>query len=135
MDDVEQSIIVNAPASKAYELWTQVENYPKFMKVLREVRRIDEKTFYWKVERNGKEYEATAEVTLQIPGRRIAWRNTSGAENSGVVCFQPEGENQTRISLKMKYVPDAGWQSPAVLSERLQTHLSNFKSLIETGKC
>jgi len=135
MEDVEKSIVVNVPVARAYEMWTRIEEFPKFMKVLREVRRIDEKTFYWKVDRDGQEYEAMAEVTLQIPQRRIAWRNISGAENSGVVCFQAEEGNKTKVSLKMKFVADAGWRDTGVLSERLETHLKNFKSLIETGKC
>jgi len=78
MEDVEKSITVNAPVARAYELWTHIEEFPKFIKVLREVRKIDEKTFYWKVDRDGQEYEAVAEVTLQIPERRgepfPAWR-------------------------------------------------------------
>jgi len=135
MEDVEKSITVNAPVARAYELWTHIEEFPKFIKVLREVRKIDEKTFYWKVDRDGQEYEAVAEVTLQIPERRMAWRTISGVENSGVVCFEPAGENKTKVSFKMKYVSDAGWRNPEVLSERLATHLKNFKSLIETGAC
>lgn len=131
MISVEETVVVDAPIDRVYERWTHVEDFPRFMPAVREMRRIDGKRFHWRVERGGREYEATFEIVLRIPQRRIAWRTISGSESSGVVCFGPELGRRTRVSFKMKYAPDAGWDSPAELRERLRTRLSRFKALME----
>ena len=131
MESVEESIIVHAPIGKVYEQWTRIEDFPKFMPAVREMRRIDENHFFWRVKRGDREYEAMFEVVLRIPERRIAWRTISGCESSGVVSFMRELGNQTRVTFKMKYVPHAGWASPAALLARLRLRLKYFKALIE----
>ena len=136
MQSIERSIEVDAVIGSVYQFWCDFGNFPKFMKPMREARRIDEKHYYFRSERGGKEYETVAEMSLQIPEKRVAWRTVSGVQNSGVVSFEPHPEGKkTTIKLKMIYEPDAGWQDPEVLSRRLQAHLENFKSLIETGSC
>jgi uncharacterized membrane protein len=131
MESVEQSIVVDAPIDQVYQQWTCIEDFPKFMPAVREMRRIDEKHFHWRVERGGREYESTFEVVLRIPERRIAWRTTSGSESSGVVCFAAEVGHKTRVTFKMKYVGGAGWDSAAELLERLRSRLNNFKALMD----
>jgi len=135
MQSVQTSIVVNAPVGSAYELWTNFENFPKFMKALREVRRIDDRHYYLRSERGGKEYETIAEISVKIPERRVAWRSKAGAESSGVVSFESEPDGSTKIRFEMIYDPNAGWQDPLALSERLQSNLVNFKTLMETGDC
>jgi len=131
MESVEKSIVVNVPSATAYEQWARVEDFPRFLKSVREVRRIDENHFDWRVERSGQEYESVFQIMLRIPDHRIAWRTLSGAESSGVVCSEMECGGKSRVTLKMKYVPDAGWHDPSVLSERLESHLRHFKEFIE----
>ena len=131
MESVEEFIIVDASVERVYRQWTRIEDFPKFMPAVREMRRIDETHFHWRVERGGHEYESTLEVILRIPGRRIAWRTISGAESSGVVCFAAELGQKTTVSFKMKYVEGAGWQSSNALRKRLKSRLQNFKALME----
>jgi len=135
MESVETFIVVNAPVERVYQPWTNFENFPKFMKSLREVRRIAENRYYFRSEREGKEYEIIVEMSLHIPDRRVAWRTTSGEETSGVVSFESEPDGRTKIGLKMLYDAQAGWKNPVTLSERLQSNLENFKKLMETGNC
>src|ERR1700722_17151574 len=110
MKSAETFIVVNAPVGSAYQLWTNFENYPKFMKSVREVRRIDGKHCYFRTEREGKQYEIIAGMMLQIPDRRIAWRTTPGEESSGVVSFEPEPDGSTKIRYSMIYHSNEGWQ-------------------------
>jgi len=133
MESVEESIIVNAPVQRVYGQWKRIEDFPKFMPAVREMRRIDETHFRWRVERCGREYESTFEVVLRIPERRIAWRTISGSESSGVVCFAAELGQKTSVTFKMKYVEGAGWQSAAALRKRLKSRLMNFKALMEAA--
>ena len=136
-ESVEASIIVEAPVAKIYDQWIKVEDFPRFMKAVRELRRVEQDRFYWRVERAGKEYESVLQIILRIPQRRIAWRTISGVESSGVVALDPMPGNKTLVSFKMKYAPDAGWDSPSALRQRVITRLRNFKSYIEShqGTC
>jgi uncharacterized membrane protein len=126
------STIVNAPAGEIYNHWVHVEEFPRFMGAVREIRRIDDDHFYWRVERGGKEYESVLQIVLRIPARRMAWRTISGAESSGVVGFDPLADNRTRVSFKMKYAPNSGWEAPADLLERIQARLEKFKTYVES---
>ncbi|MEO7558744.1 MAG: SRPBCC family protein, partial [Nitrosospira sp.] len=80
---IEESIEVNVPVSTVYNQWTQFEDFPKFMKGVLEVRQLDDTHLHWCAEVAGKEEEWDAEITEQIPDKRIAWRSTSGAQNAG----------------------------------------------------
>jgi len=131
MDAIERSTTVAAGISKAFEPWLNVEEWPRFLRAVHEVRRVDEKTFRLCMERGGQTMETVTEISLVIPERRIAWRSVSGAENSGVVAFESLPGDKTQVTLKMKYSPDAGWQHPDALAERLEFHLACFKEFIE----
>ncbi len=132
MEEVEKSIEVNAPVSAVFERWTRIEDYPQFMKSLREVSRINEIHFHWKGQQHACEYESLVEIMLQIPARRLAWRSISGPESSGAVSFEPHANDKTQITYKMRFVPDAGWHDPAAVAQRVEENLRNFKALIES---
>ena len=102
---VEDSIEVDVPVSTAYNQWTQFEDFPNFMQDVIEVRQIDDTHLHWRARIAGKEEEWDAEITNQIPDRRIAWRSTSGPPNSGAVTFTRVAENRTRVTLRMSYQP------------------------------
>jgi uncharacterized membrane protein len=97
-DSVGASIIVDAPAADVYSHWIHVEEFPKFMGPVREIRRLEGDRFYWRVERSGREFESVSQIVLLIPNRRMAWRTVSGAESSGVVGFDPMAERKTLVS-------------------------------------
>jgi uncharacterized membrane protein len=131
MESIKRSIEVHAPVGEVYGRWTRVEEFPLFMQSLREVRREGEGRFYWRAERDGLPYEAVEQISLMIPNNRIAWRNVSGAENSGVVSFEALAPELTRVTLDLAYVPDSGWHEPFALAERIENTLDAFRDLIE----
>lgn len=133
METVERTTVVSASAAAAYERWTQVEDFPAFIPSLAEVRRLGDDRFAWVWEFEGHRMESVSEVTLRIPQRRIAWRSVSGAENSGVVSFEPVEENKTQITLSMKYSREGDWDSAEAVATRLQGHLEGFKKLLESS--
>ena len=106
MEHIEKSIEVHVPISVAYNQWTQFEAFPQFMEGIREVRQIDDRHVHWVAEIGGKHKEWDAEITEQVPDRRIAWRSMGGARNDGVVQFNPVSEGDTRITLHMDYDPE-----------------------------
>jgi len=131
METIKRSIEVQAPVEEVYARWARVEDFPLFMKSLREVRRVGERRFYWRAERDGVPYEAVEEISLMIPNRRIAWRNVSGGENSGVVSFESLAPDATRVTLDLAYVPDSGWHEPSALAARIERILDAFRDLAE----
>ena len=131
MDSIKRSIEVHAPVEEVYRLWTHVEDFPLFMKSLQQVQQLGEGRFYWRAERDGIPYESIEEISLMIPNHRIAWRNVSGTENSGVVSFDSIAPDVTRVTLELAYVADSGWHEPRALAERIDRTLDAFREVAE----
>ena len=135
MSSVEESIEVNVPVSTAYNQWTQFEEFPRFMDSVHEVKQLDDEHLHWRANVAGKEEEWDAEITEQIPDKRIAWRSTSGARNAGVVTFHKISDSTTRILLQMDYEPKTFGEKvgDALGAVKLEAkgNLKRFKDLIE----
>ena len=135
MSTIEKSIDVNVPASTAYNQWTQFEEFPRFMEGVEEVRQIDDKHTHWRVNVGGKVREFEAEITEQIPDKRIAWRARGGTYNSGAITFHRLNERSTRLMLQMEYategIVEKAGDMLGVVSRRVQGDLERFKDLIE----
>ncbi len=132
---VEESIEVNVPIRTAYKQWTQFEDFPKFMDSVHEVRQLDNRHLHWRAQVAGKEKEWDAEITEQIPDRRIAWRSTGGVPNGGVVTFHKISDNVTRIMLQMDYQPEGAIEQigDALGAVRMEarSNLQRFKDMVE----
>jgi uncharacterized membrane protein len=122
-----RSIVVNAPVERTYAQWARIEDLPKFVTLLRNVRRMDDTQFSYTWGPNGKERRGVLQIVLQIPARRIAWRALSNELISGVVSFEPRSKADTEVTLKIRSTFDV-----ANLSRRLEEYLGNFKQLIES---
>ena len=122
-----RSIVVNVPVERAYQQWARVEDLPKFITPLRNVRRIDDTEFSYTWHPGGEERQGALHIVLQIPCRRIAWRMLSDPLMSGVVSFAPRSKQETEVTLKIRSLFD-----PPTLSLRLEEYLSNFKRLVES---
>ena len=127
MNAARQSVIVKAPIGQIYEQWLRVEDLPKFITPLRNVRRLDDARFSYTWHPNGNEQQGVFHIVLRVPGRRIAWRSMSDGFMSGVVSFEPRSDQETEITLKIRSVFD-----PPRLSRRVEEYLGNFKLLVES---
>jgi uncharacterized membrane protein len=126
MNAGEKSIVVNAPVAQVYAQWLRFEDLPKFIKSLGDVQRIDDKHFSFNTVRDGKEQRGVIEVVGQIPERRIAWRTVADGVGLGVVSFEPQSDNATEITLKLRSVFD-----PSISAESADEYLLKFKALME----
>jgi uncharacterized membrane protein len=122
-----RSIVVNVPVERAYQQWARIEDLPKFITPLRNVRRIDDTQFSYTWHPDGEERHGALHIVLQIPCRRIAWRMLSDPLMSGVVSFERRSKQETEVTLKIRSVFD-----PPKLSPRLEEYLGNFKRLVES---
>jgi uncharacterized membrane protein len=132
---IEESVEVNVPASVAYSQWTQFETFPEFMAGVKEVRQLDDAHLHWRAEVGGMPEEWDAEITEQIPDKRIAWRNTSGAKNSGVVTFHRLSDRASRVMLQMEYEPhgiaETIGDAIGLMRRRVAGDLERFKAYVE----
>ena len=129
MNAAQQCVVVKAPLERVYEQWARIEDLPKFIPPLREVRRIDDTHFSYTWDPNGDDQQGVFHIVLQIPGRRIAWRTMSDGFMSGVVSFEPRSQEETEVTLKIRSIFD-----PPSLSQRVEGYLRNFKQLVENGE-
>jgi uncharacterized membrane protein len=125
----QRCVVVNAPLDRVYDQWSRIEELPKFIPPLREMRRIDDTHFSYTWHPNGDDQQGVFNIVLQIPGRRIAWRTMCEGFMSGVVSFEPRSQDETEVTLKIRSIFD-----PPSLSQRAEEYLRNFKQLIENGE-
>jgi uncharacterized membrane protein len=135
MSTIEQSIDVNVPVHTAYNQWTQFEEFPQFMEGVEAVRQLDNQRLHWRANVGGKVEEWDAIITEQHPDERIAWKNTTGASNAGVVTFHRLSDTTTRVMLQMEYDPQGVVENIGdmlgVVSRRVANDLERFKEFIE----
>ncbi len=136
MASIEKSIDVNVPVRTAYDQWTQFEDFPMFMEGVKEIRQQDDKHLFWHADIGGKDVTWNSEIVEQVPDKRIAWRSTSGARNDGIVTFHPEGNDRTRVTLRLDYEPQGVVENvgsaTGVVGNRVENDLRRFKDYIES---
>ena len=136
MATVEQSIEVAVPLQTAYNQWTQFEEFPKFMDGIKEVRQLDDTHLHWVAEIGGHRHEWDAEVTEQKPDDRIAWRNTDGKDNAGVVTFHRVDDQHTKLMVQLDFVPEGILEkigdALGASDRRITGDLNRFKELVES---
>ena len=130
-----ETIEITVPVSTAYNQFTQFEDFPQFMKSVKEIRQLDDKRLHWKANIAGEDKEWDAEITEQVPDKRIAWRSIGGVQNAGVVTFHKISDNVTRVTLQMDYQPDGALEAigDAFGAVRMETraNLTNYKEMLE----
>jgi uncharacterized membrane protein len=135
MATVKESVEIAVPVQTAYNQWTQFEEFPKFMKGVEKVQQLDDTHLRWKADVAGQSEEWEAEITEQIPDRRIAWRSTTGPMQSGIVTFQPVDGDKTRVDVEFEWTPQgvAEKAGAAVGADewRVGADLDRFKEMIE----
>jgi uncharacterized membrane protein len=128
MNAARHFVVVKAPVDRVYDQWSHLEELPKFITPLRNVRRIDDTHFAYTWHPNAGDEKGVLHIILQIPRRRIAWRTMSNGFMSGVVSFEPRSQEETEVTLKIRSIVD-----PPSLSHRVEEYLGNFKRLVENG--
>ena len=136
MGTVRKSVSIDLPVSTVYNQWTQFEEFPEFMEGVESVTQLDDKRLHWVAEIGGTHREWDAEIIDQTPDQRIAWQAIGGKTNAGVVTFQSEGAQQTRIELEVDYetegLKEKAGDALGVVDRRVEGDLERFKKFIES---
>jgi uncharacterized membrane protein len=132
MDAAEGSIVVDAPVADVYQRWLVFEDYPKFITAIKRVRKLDNNHFVASLGFNGKRHDATLEMMLRVPERRLAWRTLADHRApehlaAGVVSFASLSDRSTCVTLKLTS------SFGGAVSHRVDRYLHNFKKLVEAS--
>ncbi|HZC78718.1 MAG TPA: SRPBCC family protein [Ktedonobacterales bacterium] len=81
MAEHQASMVVNAPVEQVFAMFTHFNDFPKFMRFVKEVTYHDEQNSHWVTEVVGRhEWDAVNENWLA--NRQIGWRAREGLENA-----------------------------------------------------
>ena len=140
--DVENSIHIDASPKEVFDAWSEVENFPRFMSHVTEVRDLGHRRSHWVVRGpGGLEYAWNAVMTEQSRPDRLSWRSEPGSEieQEGTVSFEPSG-NGTRVTVRMCYSPPAGALGHGIArmlgadpQRQMDDDLARMKEFIERG--
>lgn len=141
--DVRKTINVRAPLEEVFALMSAFETFPRFMTHVRDVKRLEDGVFRWKVEGpGGAPFTWDAEVTRFVPNEVVAWRSRPGAglQSTGVVHFE-RTDDGTKVDIRLSYSPPGGMLGHGVARllgadprKEMNDDLLRFKSLVELGK-
>ena len=141
---VRRSVTIARPAAELYGYWRQLENLPRFMRHLEDVRQLDDRRSHWVATAPfGTTVEWDAEITDDVPEDRISWRSVDGSSvrHAGTVRFKDApGDRGTEVHVELTYEPPAGPIGVALAkltgeepSQQISEDLRRFKQLMETG--
>jgi uncharacterized membrane protein len=142
---VGRSVTIDHPRQELYAFWRDFTRLPLFMHNIKSVAVIDAARSHWVVAAAaGKTVEWDSTITVDEPGRLIAWRSAEGASvrNSGQVEFRdsPDGRG-TVVTVTLTYDPPGGSIGKLIATlfqkepkVQARQDLRRFKQLMETGE-
>ena len=139
MERTERTIEVNAPVGVVFELYSDFEKFPEWMKSIKEVRKTGERTTHWTADAPLVSVEWEAETTALEPDRRLAWHTIKGdVQMEGEVTFEEAGPEMTRMHFSLAYEPPAGRLGSLVAgligndpAQQVEEDLKRFAQLAE----
>lgn len=142
--DVEKTITIHAPVQDILDLFTKPENFPRFMRHVKEVRRLGENRWRWTVVGpGGTPYEWEGCLDRLVPNELVTWKSAEGASvaNAGAVSFETIGPGVTRLTIRLRYWPPGGLIGHEVArllgddpKRELDEDMLRLKSLVEFGR-
>lgn len=142
---VQKTVVVHAPIHKVFDLWSQLDNFPRFMRHVRDIDlQIGGTRSMWTVDGPaGTAVHFEAETIELEPDRVIAWRTIPGQqiEHAGRVKFEELPDDITRVTVRMTYKPPGGVIGHAIAhilgwdpKSRIDDDLVRMKALLEDAK-
>lgn len=141
---VRKTINIQAPVDEVYELWSNFENFPRFMSNIEQIQDLGDGRSHWVVKGPaGSKVEFDAVMTENKRNEMIAWETVaeSQVKHHGQVRFKQGEREGTQVNVNMAYTPPAGVVGHAVANvfgvdpkSAMDHDLMRLKSLLEAGK-
>lgn len=143
--EVTATTTIRRPRPEVYGFWRNLENLPRFMIHLDDVRVLDSRRSYWRATAPfGRTVSWEAELTEDVPDTRIAWRSIGRAAvpNHGTVTFTTAPDpGSTEVRVRLIYQPPGGRLGAAVAKflgedahQQVDDDLRRLKQVLETGE-
>jgi uncharacterized membrane protein len=139
-----KTIHIDAPRKDVYAFWRRLENLPRVLTHLREVRDLGNGRSRWVADGPpGVPVQWEADLVEDIPNELLAWRSTtdSSIEHQGSVRFEREPQGGTRVHIELDYLPPGGMAGHAFATmfgsnpkQQMDDDMVRLKSLLEEGK-
>ena len=138
---LDHSVMVDiaAPAELVWQLWSDLEAMPLWMRWIESVRTLDDPDLTeWTLAAQGFRFQWKARITQRVEAQQLHWQSEGGLPTKGAVRFYPDGDQRTGVKLSVSYeLPGvlAPLMDSAMLgglvSKELQANLDRFKQLVE----
>jgi uncharacterized membrane protein len=125
---------IDVPVSRdvAYELWTQFEEFPSFMKKVETVKQEKPEVVTWKAQVLWSHRTWTAKIVDQVPPERIVWKSEGDKGRvDGAVTFHELAPDLTRVLVSLEYHPQGLFERTGNLwraqGRRVRLELKHFR--------
>ena len=148
--EISAGMTIYKPREEVYQFWRKLENLPRFMSHLKEVRQLDSTHSHWVAQATttgGAVAEAIgtvewdAQLIHETPNERLVWKSVEGAriDNAGEVRFRDSADGfGTEILATIHYRPPVGQIGSAIMklfnptfSQMIEKDLYRFKEIME----
>jgi uncharacterized protein YndB with AHSA1/START domain len=104
----ERSIEIDAPVERVFDLFSDFENFPRWMQNLAEVRQLSQRHTHWVVDLPyGGRAEWESVLTAFEPDHRVAWRSVRGdVRTEYEAIFEQTRSGTTLLRVLLGYDPD-----------------------------
>lgn len=136
-----ETIDVNLPLAKVYELMSSPVDFPKFLKHIDQVNKINSQTFEYRTKIGDESFQWITNIIDDLRNTRFAWITINGNMNqTGTIRFSPlDNGTRTRVDFSLDYRMFFGEPTDEVaafiddLPSELRSSLEAFRALAEAG--
>lgn len=97
-------IEVEVPINQVWDLWSDLEQMPRWMKWIESVKVLEEdpELSRWKLASGGFEFSWLSRITRLVTHQIIQWESVNGLPNRGAIRFYDRGDHSI-VKLSVSY--------------------------------
>lgn len=98
-------IEVETPINHVWELWSDLEQMPRWMKWIDSVKILEDnpELSRWKLATGAWEFSWLSRILKLIPHQIIQWESVDGLPNRGAIRFYDRGSDRSVVKLTVSY--------------------------------